>query len=711
MHNVEEMKMYLKHLDKSLKRKFVVSFAKRKGKGPMHAKDFRVGEGLSFTFPEDIPEYILERNSVWKANFREIPKKMMEESLAAASIIASRTIKRAGDVFSVNLKTEETFLVEKSSGKILAPERVQDAIDRDDLELWLTAWNEELDGLSMDGEHITHNHTLAEVRGMGIAEPPLPTRMISAAKYRGLEFDRRKGRMICQGFRAIKGVHHDGKSFAASPSQHSQKLLMAFVAGKDYDCLSWDIKTAYLFGERVKPVCLSYPVGFRRAKDGEDLYMVARRGHYGEMNAGRMWAETRTKKILEMYDNKNWSVYICKTDPCLNVITHWPDGKPDGFTWKTLGDEMLDAEGTCLPSVNFETVEKVKEKGGITSYMSVYTDDIDVIGPDPEVLEKIRLVMNKHWKCKIVPSDFMLGIKREVYVEGGVKKVRMSQAAFFENAFDEFGLYTKHYISSQKFPKTPLPPGMIINKSAGGKDENEIKEVLEAGYQSLAGCILWGARGCCPESLWAASQVCSVMSCPSWKAWHLAIGVLAYQYSVRDRGIVFRGDGNPEPLMLADASFKIDPHTGKTQYGTLAMLYGGPVIAVSKKIPYVALSTPHAELCAMNYAARTAAWLQNFFEELGEPLKEKTTILGDNTVAVLNATEDVVSEKNKYIQLAFHYIKERKEFLDIFHVSTKLMVADVLTKSVSSNVMDFLVGYMTGTAKTPHQFIKPKAFK
>jgi hypothetical protein len=222
MHNVEEMKMYLKHLDKSLKRKFVVSFAKRKGKGPMHAKDFRVGEGLCFVFPENIPEYILERNSVWKANFREIPKKMMEESLAAASIIASRTRKRAGDVFSVNLNNEESFLVEKSSGKVLAPERVQDAIDRDDLELWLTAWNEELDGLSMDGEHMTHDHALAEVRGMGIAEPPLPTRMISAAKCRGLDFDRRKGRMTCQGFRAIKGVHHDGKSFAASPSQHSQ---------------------------------------------------------------------------------------------------------------------------------------------------------------------------------------------------------------------------------------------------------------------------------------------------------------------------------------------------------------------------------------------------------------------------------------------------------------------------------------------------------
>lgn len=66
--------------------------------------------------------------------------------------------------------------------------------------------------------------------------------MISAAKHRGAEFDRRKGRLICQGFRAIEGVHHDGKTFTASPSQHTQKVLMSFVAGKDYKVKSWDVK-------------------------------------------------------------------------------------------------------------------------------------------------------------------------------------------------------------------------------------------------------------------------------------------------------------------------------------------------------------------------------------------------------------------------------------------------------------------------------------
>jgi hypothetical protein len=179
---------------------------------------------------------------------------MINDSLMAASVVAAKV--------EASTETSGAFAVEKSTGKIIAPERAQDAIDRDDLELCLTAWNDELEGLSMDGQRISHNHTREEVRKTGINEPALPTRMISAAKYRGLEFDRRKGRLICQGFRAIEGTHHDGKAFAASPSQCSQKLLMSFVAGKGHYVRSWDIKTAHLFGERVKPVCLSYPVGF-----------------------------------------------------------------------------------------------------------------------------------------------------------------------------------------------------------------------------------------------------------------------------------------------------------------------------------------------------------------------------------------------------------------------------------------------------------------
>jgi hypothetical protein len=105
---------------------------------------------------------------------------MMNESLMAASMVAAKLESKA--------EVGGTFAVEKSTGKVIAPERAQDAIDRDGLELWLTAWSDELEGLSMDGQHTSHNHTLEEVRKMGINEPPLRARTMFAAKCRGLDF-------------------------------------------------------------------------------------------------------------------------------------------------------------------------------------------------------------------------------------------------------------------------------------------------------------------------------------------------------------------------------------------------------------------------------------------------------------------------------------------------------------------------------------------
>jgi hypothetical protein len=146
---------------------------------------------------------------------------------------------------------------------------------------------------------------------------------------------------------------------------------------------------------------------------------------------------------------------------------------------------------------------------------------------------------------------------------------------------------------------------------------------------------------------------------------------LACTCSVRERGIVFRGDGNPEPIITCDASFKVDPHAGNAQCGIHVLLHGGPIVSASKKIPHVSSSTPHAaELRAMNYAARAGAWLANVFTELGLPLLEKLLLLGDDTVATLGASEDVVSEKNKHMQLSCHCVRERGEFVDVCHTPT-----------------------------------------
>ena len=668
--------------------------------------------------------------------------------------------------------------VSKTTGKVVAPKNVMEAYDRDDLELWIACWDEEMQKLSKL-EHISHGHTKEDLLREGITAPPISTRMISDAKYKGHVFDKRKGRMIVQGFKQIKNVHYDGKVFTPAPSQYTQKILMALVAGKNLKIKSWDISQAYTHGERVKPIALSYPVGYKkRGKNGEELFMIARKQHYGEKGAGRGWGITRTKEIKKMYNTEKFSCHVCSSDPCLNVIVRWgKEGKPNGykmdgfeveksqggeclnptnqpsspksrsahpknikeapprgaikmspekigfdnpgssssrFSWKNYEkDEGPTPDGNSLPLPSYAQVKEVERLGGVVNYMSVYADDIDCVGPDEGVLKEIYDTMCGVWESREVDSSFMLGVKRDFYKDSkGVNCVRMSQPDFLENAFEvEFEMYANPYLSERKkFPTVPITPGTFLSKGDAGKDAEEQKAVQEMGYQKLCGILIWACRGTFPECSFAVSQLCKLMSCPSYKCFDRGIQLLAYMYSVRKRGIVFRGDGNPEPIIMCDASFKVDPYTGKTQYGIHVLLYGGPIVVVSKKIPHVSLSTPHAELCAMNYAARTAAWLSNIFTELGLPFLERLLLLGDNTVAILNASEDIVSEKNKYIQLSYYYIREREEHLEIHHMRTDKLIPDIHTKAVPPNTLAKLIGYATGTAEEPFTFLRPKEF-
>ena len=114
----------------------------------------------------------------------------------------------------------------------------------------------------------------------------------------------------------------------------------------------------------------------------------------------------------------------------------------------------------------------------------------------------------------------------------------------------------------------------------------------------------------------AVTQACSLMSCPSKKAFEVLCGILARQADKAEgRGLVWRSDGNKEPIILADAAFKPCPFSGKSQYGVVAMLYGGPVIVASKKLGRAGSPAPHTETMAINQGARAASWPRTLFYE------------------------------------------------------------------------------------------------
>ena len=123
----------------------------------------------------------------------------------------------------------------------------------------------------------------------------------------------------------------------------------------------------------------------------------------------------------------------------------------------------------------------------------------------------------------------MLGINRKVWTdEKGVRHMDMNQKFYIEELYDRF----KDQVPS-KIPTTPFPPNKWLDRSLGGRDQDEFTRNIDKDYMGLTGGLLWAARHTCLECQFGVNQLCSVMSTPPDLAMQHGLYVLSWMYHNR----------------------------------------------------------------------------------------------------------------------------------------------------------------------------------
>lgn len=117
------------------------------------------------------------------------------------------------------------------------------------------------------------------------------------------------------------------------------------------------------------------------------------------------------------------------------------------------------------------------------------------------------------------------------------------------------------------------------------------------------------------------------------------------------------------------------------------MSQGGAVSWLSRKQPTIAMSTTEAEYMALSSTVQEASWLSQFENQFNfgvqrNPIK----IFCDNTSALNLATTTGYSARTKHIDVRHHFLREFIESgqINLVHIPTGEMVADVLTKPLNS---------------------------
>ena len=87
---------------------------------------------------------------------------------------------------------------------------------------------------------------------------------------------------------------------------------------------------------------------------------------------------------------------------------------------------------------------------------------------------------------------------------------------------------------------------------------------------------------------------------------------------------------------------------------------------------------------ALSKTAQEVLWLRRLFTDLGILPKQptKSWIFGDNQGSLFVAKNHKITDQVKHIDIRHHFIREQIDLgtLDVEHVSTKIMLADMFTK-------------------------------
>ena len=546
------------------------------------------------------------------------------------------------------------------------PKSLKEAFSLPDGREWRDAAKLEFDTLCDMGV-IDHGYTRSELRKLGVYRDPMNVSM--ALKYK-LDvngcIERRKVRMALAGHPGAmtKGVDYN-EVFSPSPNQNTARLMQALLVSRNLHRKCWDIKLAYCNAPlpNNEMIAIRYPRGYERFRGPEgarkeEEFMLLKKNIYGHPAAGKQWSDTRDAYIKERFNRDGWTCSTSVYDPTLFYITHH-----DQEAW-----------------------------------VSIYVDDCDAVGTSEGILNTIYEIINKKWPSRDVSPDYVLGVKRELTIDGDNRTLEMTMTAYIDGVVSSFenDLNSSHW--HRRTPSTPFEPHLFLERA---EDDAESKEVLGRGYQRLVGCLLWANRGCFPEISVGVHQMCRVMSCPSERAWREGLRILAWLRDNRSRGIKFSSQGNPHPIAYSDASNKPDPLDGLSQYGYCVMWMGGPVMWSSKKLAHVGLSAYHNEYMALRHALSSVVWMRNLFDDinLSYITNAPTIIYGDNEAANRLTRQDFVSSGNQYIYLPYHYLKEcvRLGMVDVRWVGTRLNFADIFTKAVAvetiRSLRDKLCGY------------------
>lgn len=255
--------------------------------------------------------------------------------------------------------------------------------------------------------------------------------------------------------------------------------------------------------------------------------------------------------------------------------------------------------------------------------------------------------------------------------------VTLSHELMIQEVIGRYGMKEAHGAS------IPLAPGTKLVKRVDGAPD-----IGDLPFCQALGSIMYIMLMTRPDISFAVSALSQFTSAPTLEHWKALLQVLWSLKSMASARLVYPfGFGNPlvlEGFVNADYNNSEDRHSFS---GYVFTIDGVAIFWATKKQQTTSLSTMESEYMAASQAAREAMWLCQAMAELGQGIKTPTIIFTDNQSSLSLTKNPEYHSRSKHIDTIHHYVREHVEDgnVEFRYISTKAMVADVLTKALPHN--------------------------
>ena len=451
----------------------------------------------------------------------------------------------------------------------------------------------------------------------------LPSKYVFKLKITGP-----KARVVALGLLQVHGVDYI-ETYAPVVNIITIRLLFALVAMLDLELDQMDVITAFLYGDIDIVIYMEVPEGLKDPKR-PNLVCKLLKSLYGLKHAPRQWYAKIHSFLVEL------GFISSSNDPCL-------------YTLHTSSEFMI---------------------------IVLYVDDILIAGSKRASIDSIKEKFKARFEMKDMgEASEILGI--EINRNRSRRTLFLHQSRYTQRVLERFEMESSKPVASpmDKSRKSKQP------ESFSGSD----KPALDVPFRSVIGSVMYMMIGSRPDLSFAIGKLSQHLEKPLQEHWLAAKRLLRYISGTRHYGIMLGVEQNFSLVGFSDSDWAGCPESRKSTSGFVFTLAGGAISWKSKKQSVIALSTCEAEYIAASLACKEAIWLSRLHADMLNLESPKCIDLRlDNTGAIATAKNACINQRNKHIDIKYHYVRDcvGNKHINPVHWPTAEQAADLMTKAL-----------------------------